>query len=992
MWRLTTLGGLSIEQVERTEQGEKHAHLTGSTAQRRPLALLAVLAASGERGVCRDDLLLYFWPDSDVERARNALRQTLFRLRRDLGPADPVVGSNSLSLDPGVVTSDLAEFEGALTGGQLEHAVALYSAPFLQGLSLGSTPEFDEWVVAQRTRLAQRFAAAVESLAHTAEARGDLAAALSWWRRLAAVDPANSRVALGLMTTLAATGDHQGALQYYRLHELLLQEELGVGADDTVVALAERLRNGDGTAAQREDGQATAPRAGLSKPVERSRPAMSLLVPRSFGAIALAAVALPVVVAIGRASLGRSGDRTGPSASPNVIAVLPFVARGDSSSQLGATISDLLSTAIDGAGGLRAADRHAVEHRADSARDASRDPTEAQAVAAQVGAGLVVLGEATASGPQLSLTATLYAPGSPPARLADFAVAGGRNEIAATTDRLAIQVLAKSYAGHAARLVQSASLTTRSLAAFRAYLDGERSFQVGDFAPAMEAFRRAVTEDTTFALAYYRLSIAADWASHPTWPSEALGDALRLMDRVSEHDRQLIRALAAWRRGRGAEALQLYRTVVSQYPDDVEAWYQLGEVLFHNGPAYGHSVLEARPAFERALEFQPGARESLVHLVRLAAKSGDQRAVDTLTQRVIALDSAKDVVEMRLFRAIAADDDEGMRRVIESLRASPDEAVLTAAWRAGTFAEALERAADIASLMVDPSRGAAYQATGRWYVASLALARGKWRLARATIAPALPAPMPNGNPDPGHATALRHAGPLQGGSIDAVHAGQLGLMAALPVLPLSSEELALIRQRVAAWPPAPPALAYWPNLFEPTMRDYVLGLLSVRAGDTSAALRYAARLERLKGDGVTETAHGGALTLRAEVARSAGQREKALALLDAAPPDGSLSSVLPSRAYERFLRAELLRELGRDDDALRWYATQGQSFVPDLIYLAPAHLRQAQVHDRRGDSARAVAHYRRFVELWQEADPELQPMVAAARHRIASLGGEPSGR
>jgi tetratricopeptide (TPR) repeat protein len=81
-----------------------------------------------------------------------------------------------------------------------------------------------------------------------------------------------------------------------------------------------------------------------------------------------------------------------------------------------------------------------------------------------------------------------------------------------------------------------------------------------------------------------------------------------------------------------------------------------------------------------------------------------------------------------------------------------------------------------------------------------------------------------------------------------------------------------------------------------------------------------------------------------------------------------------------------LRDLGRDDEALRWYATQGQSTIPDLIYLAPAHLRQAEIHERRGDRAEAIADYRRFVELWSECDPELRPLVDDARRHLARLG------
>jgi tetratricopeptide (TPR) repeat protein len=83
----------------------------------------------------------------------------------------------------------------------------------------------------------------------------------------------------------------------------------------------------------------------------------------------------------------------------------------------------------------------------------------------------------------------------------------------------------------------------------------------------------------------------------------------------------------------------------------------------------------------------------------------------------------------------------------------------------------------------------------------------------------------------------------------------------------------------------------------------------------------------------------------------------------------------------------LLRELGRDEEALRWYATQGQTIVPDLIYLAPAELRQAQIYEQRGDRGRAASHYRRFIELWGNADPAMQPLVNDARRRLRALGG-----
>jgi len=59
---------------------------------------------------------------------------------------------------------------------------------------------------------------------------------------------------------------------------------------------------------------------------------------------------------------------------------------------------------------------------------------------------------------------------------------------------------------------------------------------------------------------------------------------------------------------------------------------------------------------------------------------------------------------------------------------------------------------------------------------------------------------------------------------------------------------------------------------------------------------------------------------------------------------------------------------------------------PDLALGARVTETLAKLYDARGDTARAVQHYRWFVELWKNADPELQPRVAEARRRIVRVG------
>ena len=47
-----------------------------------------------------------------------------------------------------------------------------------------------------------------------------------------------------------------------------------------------------------------------------------------------------------------------------------------------------------------------------------------------------------------------------------------------------------------------------------------------------------------------------------------------------------------------------------------------------------------------------------------------------------------------------------------------------------------------------------------------------------------------------------------------------------------------------------------------------------------------------------------------------------------------------------------------------------------------------EIYESRGEQDKAVEYYDRFINLWQNADAALQPQVADARERIASLIGE----
>jgi tetratricopeptide (TPR) repeat protein len=81
---------------------------------------------------------------------------------------------------------------------------------------------------------------------------------------------------------------------------------------------------------------------------------------------------------------------------------------------------------------------------------------------------------------------------------------------------------------------------------------------------------------------------------------------------------------------------------------------------------------------------------------------------------------------------------------------------------------------------------------------------------------------------------------------------------------------------------------------------------------------------------------------------------------------------------------------GKPDSALVAYEKYFALLDPfrmqgDQFYLAPSHKRAGELYEAKGDLPNAVKHYRAFIDLWKNADPELQPKVAEVRRRLARL-------
>jgi len=232
--RLTTFGGLSLEGDE--------GPLTGAAAQRRRLVLLAALAVAGQKGMSRDALVGLLWPEVDEARARAALSQALYTLKRDTGEDELVLGHDVLTLNGDILRSDVSEFEHAIAREDFEAAANLYSGPFLAGVFVSEGADIEHWLDGVRRRLSQAAEQALGALAMDAASRLDYAAASSWWRRVLELDALKTPAVLGLMEALATLGDRAEAVRTANRYAQCVREDGDGEPNARIMAYASALR------------------------------------------------------------------------------------------------------------------------------------------------------------------------------------------------------------------------------------------------------------------------------------------------------------------------------------------------------------------------------------------------------------------------------------------------------------------------------------------------------------------------------------------------------------------------------------------------------------------------------------------------------------------------------------------------------------------------------------------------------------------------------
>lgn len=970
------------------------------TVLRQPkrLALLAYLAVATPRGFCRRDTLLgLFWPDLDEAHARNALGQTLHGLRTALGAGVLVSRGNAeVGLADQQLWCDAAAFAQAIDEGDRAGAMSLYRGDLLEGFFLTDAAEFERWLEGERSRLRRMAAEAAAWLAEDRGHAGETKAATGWAMRAVSLSPYDESALRRLVTLLDRSGDRAQALAVYERFTRRLATDLEVEPSPETQALIDGVRTRTETLTDvlaappvvTRPATADATRM-VPQPSERGSDAPQPPPPggrlRKAGAILTVGASTIVLVLAAAAWLGRDPPDE-PAVDANVVMITPFRVAADGSFEyLREGLVDLLATRLNGETESRAVDaRSAIAAWRAVAPDDRHDlpPGRAMAVARRLGAGRLLMGSVVGTADRLSLNVTLYDANDSTVRTR-LSVQAPADSLLALVDGLAGQILARDAA---VPPYQLESLTTTSLPALRAWLDGRSRYRRGHFGEAVVSLEEALHHDSTFALAASHLALAAGFGqltAPPATRTRALRLAWAARDRLSEGDRLLVEALAGPR-----------------YPD----------------PTPRHELHAARL---RALEASPDQPEALAlmagfHIAGIVREEPRAEQLGLgLYRQALALDSTYAVAAYNLaLAAAAARDDATVRRIVGSYLAadSVSEMAQLLQWFDAALGEAGAREA-LRARMPD------MHPTALGFIAVYAILLGLDMDGGEAALAALGATVRSDDERRNHVGRelqfLANRGRFQEVWRELEErAREVETMGPIEPLGMSARERARWR-RSLSWIPtalfwradttgvreaAAVAESVYPRSPTPDDDPYsrwavaqsacFAGMANISLGEVGAARPAVARLQELVDSPVSledRPAHAAcAAVLHALIAVAEGRSdarlltERADSLLRAEPP-----SIRQVTNRVHLLLARAYDALDDHENALR--VLRRRELNNPAFFLATFLAEEGRLAALVGDRDGAIRAYRHYLALRTDPDPELVPEVERVREELAAL-------
>jgi len=528
------------------------------------------------------------------------------------------------------------------------------------------------------------------------------------------------------------------------------------------------------------------------------------------------------------------------------------------------------------------------------------------------------------SGYQLSARIVEAATGDVVVRVRE--TAAGDDDVIATVERLSRLVrrhLGESL-GDLRRSEPLPRVTTASLEALELYARGSYYGGIGRSEEAIRLLEQAVQLDTAFATAYRALSIYYGNLGY-AWEAQRYVDrAYAHVDRLERRERYLVGALYhAWR-VRFDSAAYYYELEIERDPESHVAITNLGDIYERMG-----RYEDALPLYRRSVELAPDEPVVYINLASIARTLGDHAAADSALDFMIAeYPDASGTLSAQVSNPLYAGDFEAAEAAARVMAADPRPHVAVSGH---LFLSSL------AALHGDVDATLAYADTA----VELGLDSGLRLASYGTVVDLEYAMLAAGAPERALPLVERIRGPALQETELVV--GSLGLGALATGYALAGD---LDRAR------------------DPLLRlDHVIGSGAVGSMGIGEAVRGIIALQ--EGRVADAVEH-----LRLSRAENGDVLRRALGLL----------------------LGDAYAAAGRTQLAAALYDSLTSSYrlnFTDVGMYGPvrpiAHERAASAYLTLGDTAKAVAHLSAFTELWEDADPALQPRVESALRLLAQL-------
>jgi tetratricopeptide (TPR) repeat protein len=683
-------------------------------------------------------------------------------------------------------------------------------------------------------------------------------------------------------------------------------------------------------------------------------------------ASAVAAAAVVIVLYFGRG--GEEPIGIGSSGRP-AVAVMPFdcTAASENLRWLRQGVPDMLVTGLAQTRGLDVVSSERLLEILNRLAPESAEaiaPGQVLEVARRAGAGAVVVGSVIGAGPELRIDVRVQDPDD--GRLL-FAHGVRGDEVFVLVDKITKQIRADLGVTTAASDRGIAELTSESLEAYRLYVEGRNASRNGRFADARELYRQAVEIDPSFTMAYFELSISP-YTYDPALRDEFRRKTLEGLDRLSERERLMVGSNAASWEGDDERALKLQEELVTLYPDQADAYRRLS-FLYRTVLGDTEKAMQALERGVRAVPTYGPLRNYFAYQLLYAGRFNEGiRQLEEYAQMAPGEPNPHD--SMGEAYLMFGRPEDAIAKYTDAVKLDDTffNSYFGRAWAHAVLGHYDNALAEVEAVedVADGDEVALYNALG---FRGLLLAQvGRYREAELAV--------------------------------DEIHrlAERFGVATAHSVAWLLSSTIALDRGDHFA------AIESATRVLETLDRDRGLDLYAhILAGVGEAfSLRLAAAAEHENDAAKLFDPQSAAETwayhsLEGEIALASGDLARAEKAFASGLPTGRMESgrkgghffdhTLPSRDW----RARIQTARGDAAGAIAEYRrlltpSADQKFVgvlePRLV------LELARLLDQEGDHEAARQEYRRFLDLWKNADPDL-PELAEAGTRLAQLETTP---